>query len=79
MTTSNKFRFIVVFDATYTSPSALVHFPINVFSICCTLKLKKRQDCISAYSKALNLHWTKAFSEGYVISKTKIKQNLLVV
>ena len=37
------------------------------------------QDYVSAYSKALNLHWTKAFGEACVISKTKVKQNLLVV
>ena len=36
-------------------------------------------DCVSAYSKALNLHWTKAFGEGCVKSKTKVKQNLFVV
>ena len=37
------------------------------------------QDCVSAYLKALNLHWTKSFGEGYVILKSKVKQNLLVV
>ena len=37
------------------------------------------QDCVSAYSKAFNLHWITAFGEGYVISKTKVKWNLLVV
>ena len=36
------------------------------------------QDCISAYSEALNLQWTKAFGEGYV-SKTQVKRNLLTV
>ena len=64
--TSNKFRFTLVFDITYPSLSALVHFASNIFSIFCTQKMKKMQDCISAYSKALNLHWTKAFSEGLV-------------
>ena len=37
------------------------------------------QGCVSAYSEALKLHWTKAFGEGGVTSKTKVKQNLLVV
>ena len=37
------------------------------------------QDCVSAYSKALNSHWNKAFVEGYVISKSKVKQNFLVL
>ena len=36
------------------------------------------QGCVSAYSEALKLHWTKAFGED-VTSKTKVKQNLLVV
>ena len=35
---------------------ALVNFAINIVSICCTPKWKKIQDCISAYSKAINLH-----------------------
>ena len=42
-------------------------------------KLEKDAISVSSYSKALNLHWTKAFGEGYIISKTKVKQNLLVV
>ena len=25
------------------------------------------QDCVSAYSEALNLHWTREFGEGYFI------------
>ena len=57
----------------------MVHFTTNIFSIFCLRKLKKMQDCVSAFSKALNLHCTKAFCEGYVISKTKVKQNLLQV
>ena len=68
----------MVFDIKHFSPNALVHFAINIFSICFTLKLKKMQNCVFAYLKALNLHWTKAFDEGYIISITKVKQNLLV-
>ena len=69
----------MVFDITHPSPNALFHFAIIVFSISCTPKSKKMLDCVSAYSKALNLHWTKAFGEGCVKSKTKVKQNLFVV
>ena len=43
------------------------------------LDAKIKKYCVSAYSKAFNLHWTKAFGECYVISKTKVKQNFLVV
>ena len=35
------------------------------------------QDCVSAYSKTLNLHWTKAFGEGYIISKAEVKTKLV--
>ena len=41
--------------------------------------MKNIQDCVSEDSKALNSHCTKAFGEGYVISKTKVKQNFLVL
>ena len=37
------------------------------------------QDCVSAHSKALDLNLTKAFSGPYIISKTKVKHNLLLV
>ena len=63
-----KFCFTLVFNITYPSPSALVDFAINIFSICCTPKLKKMQNCVAAFSKALSLDWTKIFSEGYVMS-----------
>ena len=57
---------------------ALVHFAINIFRIFCTLKLNKMQDYVAEYLKAFNLHLTKALGEGYVISKTKVKRNLLL-
>ena len=69
----------MVFDKKYSLPSALVHFANDIFSTFCKLKFKKMQDRISSYSKALNLHWTKAFGEGNDISKTNVKQNLLLV
>ena len=42
-------------------------------------KSKKVRDCVFAYSEALNLHFTKVFGEGYVLSITKVKQNLLLI
>ena len=53
---------------------ALVNFAINIVSICCTSKSKKIHDCISAYSKAINLHELEHFILEHVISKIKIKQ-----
>ena len=79
ITTSNKFRFTLIFDITNSSLGALVHFAITILAFVVHQNQKKMQDCVSAYSKALNLHWTKKFGEGYVISKTKLKQNLLPV
>ena len=37
------------------------------------------QNCVHAYSEALILKWTKAFGEGYVLTKKQVKQNLLTV
>ena len=37
------------------------------------------EHCVSAYSKAINSQWNKAFVEKYDISKSKVKQNLVVV
>ena len=37
------------------------------------------QHCVSAFSKAVNSQLNKAFVEGYIISKSKVKRNLLVV
>ena len=79
ITTYNNFFFTLVFDITYPSPNVLNHFPINIFGFFRTPKLKNIQDCVSEDSKALNSHCTKAFGEGYVISKTKVKQNFLVL
>ena len=78
ITTSNKFRFTLVFDKTYPSSSALIHFAINIFSIYCTPKSKKGARLCYCISKAFNLNLNKAFGEGYVISKIKVKPNLIM-
>ena len=36
-------------------------------------------NCVQAYSEALILQWTKACGEGYVLTKTNVKNNLLKI
>ena len=52
---------------------------IDIFSICCKPGSKKMGDCVQAYSEALVLQWTKAFGEGYVLTKTSVKKSLLKI
>ena len=67
-TTTNKFRFNSIFDISHLLPNTSTHFAIKIFSICCTPISKKVQDCVSACSKALTLHWNKAFGKEPVFS-----------
>ena len=69
----------MVFDLTRPLPNALVHFAFIIFNICCTLKSKKVQDYVSAYSKVPSFQLNKAFVEGYVKSKSIVKRNISVL
>ena len=76
---NNKFGLSLVFYITYPSPNALIQCKLRAF------EYAEIQYCfffdfgVQQMLKILIEKWTKAFSEGYVISKTKVKRNLLVV
>ena len=68
--------FALVFDITYPSPNALVQCKLRSF------EYAETESCIFfnfGVQQMLKISIAKQTKERYVISKTKVKQNLLLV